>query len=267
MKPAAIAIAAHPDDIEFLMAGTLLLLRKKGFQTHYFNVASGNCGSSQEDASTTRRIRAEEARAAAKALGAQFHASIADDLEIRYCPELLKSIAAIIRTVRPSIILTHSPSDYMEDHATTCRLVVTAAFARGMPNFITEPESTAADFDATIYHAMPHGLRDPLRRRIVPGAFVNTGKVQRTKRSALSKHKSQQQWLDTSQGMNSYLKAMEDMSLEVGKQSGKFLFAEGWRRHLHLGFSSQDCDPLAETLGSDYLVNEAYERDLENSPA
>ena len=42
--PVAMAIGAHPDDIEFSMAGTLLLLKRAGFETHYFNIASGNCG-------------------------------------------------------------------------------------------------------------------------------------------------------------------------------------------------------------------------------
>ena len=51
------------------------------------------------------------------------------------------------------------------------------------------------------------------------------------------------QWLDQSQGMDSYLKAMDDMSAEVGRRSGQFNHAEGWRRHLHLGFSANDDDP------------------------
>ena len=41
----AIAIAAHPDDIEFYMAGTLLLLKQAGWKIHYLNLSSGNCGS------------------------------------------------------------------------------------------------------------------------------------------------------------------------------------------------------------------------------
>ena len=44
-KAAAFAIAAHPDDIEFYMAGTLLLLKKAGYAIHYMTLASGSCGS------------------------------------------------------------------------------------------------------------------------------------------------------------------------------------------------------------------------------
>ncbi|MFM1769455.1 MAG: hypothetical protein RJA22_1984, partial [Verrucomicrobiota bacterium] len=39
------------------------------------------------------------------------------------------------------------------------------------------------------------------------------------------------------------------MSLAVGRMSRRFRHAEGWRRHLHLGFSAQDDDPLAAALG------------------
>ena len=44
-KKVAMAVAAHPDDIEFYMAGTLLLLREAGYEVHYMTLASGSCGS------------------------------------------------------------------------------------------------------------------------------------------------------------------------------------------------------------------------------
>jgi LmbE family N-acetylglucosaminyl deacetylase len=259
----AIAIGAHPDDIEFSMAGTLLLLKEAGFEIHYMNLASGNCGSAEHNSSMLRSIRNTEARAAAKLLGAHFHTHITDDLEIFYTLDLLRSLAAVIREVKPRVILTHPPQDYMEDHTNACRLAVTAAFARGMPNFKSTPSRPTADYETTVYHSMPHGLCDQLRRRVVPGLFVNTASVHKTKRDALAAHKSQQGWLDVSQKMNSYLLAMEDMSLEVGKLSRKFKHAEGWRRHLHFGFCGENTDPLAQVLGRNTLVNEEYETSLE----
>ena len=65
-RKVVLAIGAHPDDIEFYMAGTLLLLKKAGFEVHYLNVASGNCGSVQYNSMTTRSVRLTEARAAAR---------------------------------------------------------------------------------------------------------------------------------------------------------------------------------------------------------
>ena len=138
-RKVVLAIGAHPDDIEFYMAGTLLLLKKAGYEAHYLNVASGNCGSVQYNSSTTRSVRHTEARAAAKLLGAEFHPSLTDDLEILYSLDLLRRLAAVIRDVKPAIVLTHPPQDYMEDHTNSCRLTVTAAFARGMPNFKSAP--------------------------------------------------------------------------------------------------------------------------------
>jgi LmbE family N-acetylglucosaminyl deacetylase len=260
--PAVLAIAAHPDDIEFVMAGTLLLLQQRGWETHYFNLASGNNGSLQHDGPTTRRMRRREARTAARILGAQFHPPIADDLEIFYTLRLLRQVAAVVREVQPAIVLTHSPLDYMEDHTNASRLAVSAAFTRGMPNFKTLPHRVAAAYDTTVYHALPHGMCDQLRQRIAPGSFVNTSAVHATKLAALKAHQSQQHWLEASQGMNSYLRAMEEMSLAVGRLSKRFQHAEGWRRHSHYGYAGSAVDPLGDALGGDYFVNTAYERAL-----
>lgn len=246
----ALAIAAHPDDIEFVMAGTLLRLKERGWEIHYFNLSTGNCGSVRHRAATTRRLRLAEARRAAKILGAHFHPPIADDLEILYDLKLLRRVASVVREVKPAIVLTHSPEDYMEDHMNTARLAVTAAFARGMPNFVTTPRRAAIEGTITVYHALPHGLCDGLRRKAFAELFVDTTSVQAKKLAALAEHRSQQEWLDVSQGMNSYLRTMDDMSRAVGKMSRRFKHAEGWRRHSHLGFCVENDDPLSTALRS-----------------
>lgn len=258
----AIAIAAHPDDIELMMAGTLLLLKRQGYEIHYMNLSSGNLGTTEYDAETITGIRLKEAQKSAAILGAHFHPPFCNDLEIFYDEKTLRRVVAVIREVKPTIVLTHSPTDYMEDHTNTCRLVVTATFARAMPNFTSVPSRTSGNYDCTIYHALPHGLRDTLRKLIIPGSFVNTALVQAKKIEALKAHQSQQNWLDESQKMNSYLSAMEDISLQVGLLSKKFTHAEGWRQHSHVGFCSPGEDPLKE-LGDDYLINHDYEKNLE----
>jgi len=258
----ALALAAHPDDIEFLMAGTLLLLHQAGWETHYLNLASGNCGTSLYSAAKTRAIRRREAQEAARRLGAHWHPHLTDDLEIFYADRWLRRLSAVVREVQPDIVLTQSPQDYMEDHANTCRLAVTAAFVRGMPNYRTVPRRPAIPGEVTLYHALPHGLRDGLRQRICPGAWVDTTDVQAAKRHALAAHVSQKSWLDASQGMDSYLDAMDAMARAVGAMSRRFTFAEGWRRHAHLGFCAEAADPLRTALGKRYLVNRAYEQAL-----
>ena len=261
--PKALAVAAHPDDIEFVMAGTLLLLKDAGWQIHCLNLSSGNLGSTKMPPAQTARVRRREAAAAARTLGAVSYPPFCHDLEILYEARTLRRLSAVIRDVAPRVILTHSPQDYMEDHMTTARLVVTAAFARGFRNFRTSPHRPPVTSPVTIYHASPHGLRDQLRRRVVPGAFVDTTAVHDRKRAALACHASQGEFLDATQAMDSYLRTMDDFSRELGRLSGEFRHAEGWRRHSHLGFSEQDDDPLREALGRRYRVNARYERLLE----
>lgn len=256
----AFAIAAHPDDIEFTMAGTLLLLRQAGWETHYLNVADGCCGSVSENRVRTRRRRASEAREAARILGAHFHPSLTADLEIFYEPKLLRRLASVVREVKPAIVLTHALADYMEDHMNTGRLAVTATFARGIPNYPVSPPRPSVPGDATLYHAMPHQLCDQLGRRVIPESFVDVTTTHATKLAALSAHRSQQEWLAQSQGMNSYLRTMEDMAKEVGAMSRRFRVAEGWRRHSFMGFCAPDADPLADALGKRYRKNPAYAR-------
>lgn len=246
--PTAFAIAAHPDDIEIFMSGTLMLLKEVGYEIHYMNVANGCCGTSEFDAARISSVRRQEAMAAATYSGAHFHESICDDLAIFYDKPTLAKLASVVRAVAPDIILTHSPEDYMEDHMNTCRLAVTAAFARGMPNFPVEPQRPTIDGKVTVYHAQPYSHRDPLRQEVNPDFFVNVTSVVDRKIEMLAKHVSQKNWLDESQGHDSYLQAMRQLDEECGRKSGKFQYAEGWRRHLHLGFCDEMDDPLFEAL-------------------
>jgi LmbE family N-acetylglucosaminyl deacetylase len=171
-----------------------------------------------------------------------------NDLEIFYTDETLKRLAAIVREVAPQIILTHAPVDYMEDHINTCRLALSAAFTRGMPNYPTIPPRDPVNGPVTVYHAQPHGNRDPFGAVVRPSLFVDIESVIEEKTAMLACHKSQKQWLDTSQGMDSYLEAMKTAGRDVGRMSGRYQIAEGWRKHLHLGFCEASEDPLAEAL-------------------
>ena len=249
MAKTVLAMGCHPDDIEFLMAGTLLHLKDRGCDVHYMITASGDLGSLRYGREELARIRREEARAAAAFLGAHFHDSITGDLQVFYAEPLISRVAAVVREVRPDIMLVMSPQDYMEDHMNTCRIGVTAAFAKGVPNYVTDPPREAYQGDVTLYHALPHGLRDGLGTEIAADFFIDITAVIDRKQEMLALHKSQQDWLGASQGMNSYLATMRDMAAEVGSRCGSYQFAEGFRRHSHLGFSAVPMDPLGDILG------------------
>ena len=60
-----LALAAHPDDIEFMCAGTLILLKKYGHAITLATVNNGSCGSASLPPDEIARVRAGEARRAA----------------------------------------------------------------------------------------------------------------------------------------------------------------------------------------------------------
>jgi LmbE family N-acetylglucosaminyl deacetylase len=254
MATTVFAFSCHPDDIEFMMGGTLFLLREAGCTLHYMDLANGNCGSMDLPPEKIAAKRRLEAMAAAALLGAVYHESLVGDLEVLYTSELIRRVTAVMREVKPDILLLPSPQDYMEDHMNTSRIGVTAAFCRGVPNYATEPPRPPTMQDVVLYHALPYGLTDGLRRRIEPELYVDITAAIDRKEAMLACHQSQKQWLDSSQGLDSYLATMRDMSAEVGRWSGKFRYAEGWRRHSHLGFSAREADPLSGLLRENILT-------------
>jgi LmbE family N-acetylglucosaminyl deacetylase len=256
MVKTAFAIVAHPDDIEFMMSGTLMLLKEAGYELHYMNIANGSCGSTEHNAATLVPMRREEAKNAAEFIGAHFHESLTNDLEIFYEKKTLARLASIMRAVAPEIVLLHSPQDYMEDHMNACRLGLTAAFCRGMPNFPVDPPRDIASNDVTLYHAQPHGNSNGVCEPVHPKIFVDVSSVIERKAEMLAFHKSQKDWLDVSQGLDSYIYTMKQICSDVGRLSGKYEFAEGWRRHSHLGFCGPEANPLVDALKACSLNSE-----------
>ncbi len=250
MKRAKVlAVVAHPDDIELSMAGTLFLLKERGCALHYLAVANGSCGTETLSYEEIVRIRREEARAASAYLGAEFHEALVNDLEIFHTDPLVRRMAAIVRLVAPDIVLTHPLEDYMEDHMNAARLACSAAFIRSSGTYRTDPPRPPVRNEVAIYHVLPHGLRDRTRNPVLPELFVDIGSVIGRKREMVSFHRSQEAWLSTTQGAGALALSAEIEGREIGRMSGRFELAEGWTRHLHIGYSQAEIDPLGELLG------------------
>jgi len=263
MNKTAFAIGCHPDDIEFVMAGTMIKLKSAGYELHCMNVANGSLGTNRYDYRTIVPMRRREAVESAKMMGAHFHESLCDDLEVFYSQELLSKLVPIIREVAPDIILTHGPYEYMEDHINTGRLAVSAAFCRGMVNFKCDPPRAAVEKPVTVYHCLPHTFTDQLRRPIIPGLFVDITGTIPLKRKLLSCHLSQKEWLDVSQGNAAYLNNMEEGCRHIGEMSKRCKFAEGWVRHNHVGYCAENENPLVGNLGESAFINEEFESTLQ----
>ncbi len=120
----ALAIGAHPDDIEFGCGSTLAKWAADGCRVHHLVLTDGSKGSWDPDADLERlvRERAEECRAAAAVIdGASPEAATsgraadrvtflgAVDGELVDGPVERREVARAIRTFRPDVVLAHDP--------------------------------------------------------------------------------------------------------------------------------------------------------------
>lgn len=108
-----LAIAAHPDDVDFGFAGSIAKWSQAGTDVYYLIVTDGSKGSDNRHITTNKliRIRENEQRAAAKLLGAQevFFLGYPDS-ELLMTIELKKQITRYIRQLKPDTVLTSDPT-------------------------------------------------------------------------------------------------------------------------------------------------------------
>lgn len=248
MNKVVLATAAHPDDIEFFNSGTLLLLKKLGWEVHYMTLSNGSCGSTtlNEEEIGTKRIN--ESKASCTYAGFHYHEPITKDLEIFYQDDQIRKVCAVVREVKPSIILTTSPVDYMEDHMITSRLTVTAAFAKAMPNYKSIPPMKASEWPLAIYHSDAQ-----VENSIPPEFVVNVDSVMEEKKIMLKKHESQYKFLEETQAGEDYVEQLYYLNHSTANIYGKCQYAEGYRKHYYLGFGPKDFNPLKEAL-KDYII-------------
>jgi LmbE family N-acetylglucosaminyl deacetylase len=108
----ALAIGAHPDDVEFGAGGTLARWAAAGTDVHLLVLTDGSKGTWNADDDLARLVatRIDEARNAATTLaGATVHFGGFVDGELESGVEVRRVVCATIRTVRPDVVLGHDP--------------------------------------------------------------------------------------------------------------------------------------------------------------
>ena len=249
MPDLVLSILAHPDDAEILCGGALFrLARECRWQVHIATMTPGDCGSAELPPEEISRLRrAEGAKAAAEVKG-HYHCLEERDLLVCYEPRTLEKVTRLMRAVRPRIILTHSPADYMLDHEMTSTIVRAAAFAAPIPNFLCDRGiGSPLERIPHLYYCDPIEGKDPLGRDVPPGFCIDIGSVIDAKAAMLACHASQRDWLLKHHGIDHYLEAMRHWSAQRGRQGG-VAYAEGFRQHL--GHSYPQDNLLGELLGT-----------------
>lgn len=231
LKPKIVlAIGAHPDDLEFGVAGSAAAWVKAGAQVHYLICTDGSKGSDDPNLTSSQLtdLRRQEQRDAGKILGL---ASVnfldhEDGLAVANA-ELKRDIVRIIRQIKPDTVVAqdpamlYHPSWGMINH-TDHRAVGLAAMDAVYPlarDHLSFPELLAEGLEA-------HKVTDLLLMGFEnQNYYVDTTDTFETKLKALAAHRSQvdieqvRPWLDSS-------------SRDAGKQGG-FERAEGYIR-LHM---------------------------------
>jgi len=247
MGDVVLSVLAHPDDAEFLCAGALIRLAARGWAVHIATMTPGDCGSVELPPEEIARVRRAEGAAAAALIGAAYHCLERRDLRVFYDDPSLLAVVRLLRRVRPRLVLTHSPADYLLDHETTSVLARAAAFAAPVPNlFRDEVAEPALDAIPHLYYCDPIEGKDALGREVEPGFRVDVSPVIERKAQMLAAHASQREWLRKHHGMDQYLRAMRDWGLHQGQKAG-VAYAEGYRQHLGHGYPQDDL--LGRTLG------------------
>ncbi len=243
-RPRVLAFGCHPDDVEFMCAGTLALLKQAGWEVHIAVLAGGECGSVELGREEIRDIRQRESAHAAKVLEAKYYWAGGEDIEIEYSRGLRRKVIEVVRRARPDVVITHPPMDYMVDHEETSKLVRSACFNAPMPNCLTPPLE-AISAVPHLYYADAMDGKDIFGRPLPVGFYVDISPVISTKEEMLGRHRSQRDWLQKQHGIDQYIEHMKQQSSARGKKAG-VKYAEAFIQHLGHGYPQDNI--LAEVL-------------------
>lgn len=237
-RKSVLSLTAHPDDAEFMCAGTLALLHQKGWEIHIATMTPGDCGSAEYNREEISRIRRAEANRSARILDGIYHCLECDDVFIMYDRETLRRAIRLMREVKPTVVFAPSPSDYMIDHETASKIAQTACFACGMPNIEIEGVMPYEPVP-WLYYMDPVDGVDMLGNPINPGIFVDISSVMDTKEKMLCCHESQRNWLMVHHGIDEYTLSMKRFAEKRGREIN-CRYAEGFRQHLGHGYPHEN---------------------------
>lgn len=242
-----LAIHAHPDDTESFCAGTLALLKEKGFEIVLATMTPGGMGGVLENEEATSRTRKEEARKSAAVLDADYYCLEQRDGYVFDTTEARVKVTELIRKVGAGVVFTHLPFDYHADHRATCSIVEAGTMLSTLSNVPTDEKPT--DITPLLYHTETFGFTDTLGRAIPePSFYIDITKTFEKKLEMLSFHKSQKILMKHMFGIDDFYKDMREADRKLGEKID-VLYAEAFWQHLGAGFHQ---DPLIQEFLKEY---------------
>jgi LmbE family N-acetylglucosaminyl deacetylase len=138
MAPESIRIivfGAHPDDCEYVAAGTAAKWAAGGHAVKFVSCTNGDVGHFAMAGGPLAQRRLAEVRKCAKILGIETEVLDNHDGELLPTLENRKKICTLIRTWKADVVIAHRPNDYHPDHRYTGVLVQDAAYMVTVPFF------------------------------------------------------------------------------------------------------------------------------------
>jgi bacillithiol biosynthesis deacetylase BshB1 len=176
-----LAVGAHPDDVELVMGGTIARETARGRRVALLDLTRGESGSRG-----TPEIRAEEAQAAASILGATRRESLElPDAGLQPVLEQRDAVVAVVRRLKPRVVLAQHWEQRHPDHAAASRIVYEAAFFAGLRNY--RPDLGAAWRPGKLAYAVTMTEVTDIR----PSFVVDVSTVWETKLRAIAAYQSQ----------------------------------------------------------------------------
>ncbi|MBN2864322.1 MAG: PIG-L family deacetylase [Bacteroidales bacterium] len=249
MNRKVLAIFAHPDDIELMCAGTLSLLKRKGWKIHLATMTPGDKGTAVHSVAEIVKIRMAEALKSARLLDASYDCLGYEDVFIFYNRESISKTTELIRKIQPSIVFTASPQDYMVDHEMTSLIVQSSCFSCGMKNM--ELSEKAFEPVPYLYYSDAMEGNDKFGNPVQPTIYVDISNDMVVKEQMLACHESQRNWLLEHHKIDEYLIAMKRFAEKRGSEIG-VRYAEGFRQHL--GHSYPHDNILKEIIGEQVYI-------------
>lgn len=141
MKLDVIAFAAHPDDVELSIGGTIAKFTKAGLKVGIIDFTQGELGTRG-----SAEQRKKESADASEILGIAHRENLKfPDGKVRFNEDFLKVVVSMIREFRPQIIFAPHFHDRHPDHIGAAEIVKNAMFFSGTPKFETEFNGNVQD--------------------------------------------------------------------------------------------------------------------------
>jgi LmbE family N-acetylglucosaminyl deacetylase len=189
--PALLVIGAHPDDCEITAGGFAALTAARGGRVLHVALTNGDKGHQTLGGATLARIRRDEARAAAAALGAESIVLDNHDGELMPTLEHRFEVIRIIRDFKPDVVLFPRPYDYHPDHRYTAQLAQDALYMVRVQN-VCPFNDRLEDDPVAMYVSDPFEKPYPFQ----PDVIIDIGSVYERKLEAIGCHASQMyEWL------------------------------------------------------------------------